>query len=230
MWSGERAPWRCRHIMEHRSTRAHAAVLRSLAQGAAGHLCTGASSPSSLPFFGVSPVLHRPHFQPPRSAPQTLTRKPASHTLYCSAHRSRAMASNRELQQRGEALAQEAREARQEAASGLGAAPTGGMGGERLAQETTVRGSLIRALHWAAAAPVRGCTAAAPLLPGRLGRLGRSRHSPLSSALSLPYCLTPLPAPRRAPAAPTPRAAASTGCWAAWARAPRRPPLAPHPT
>ncbi|KAI7842865.1 hypothetical protein COHA_003483 [Chlorella ohadii] len=43
---------------------------------------------------------------------------------------------NRQLQKRGEALAQAAREARQEAAAGL-AAQTGGFGGERLTQETT---------------------------------------------------------------------------------------------
>ncbi len=46
---------------------------------------------------------------------------------------------NRQLQERGEALAQAAREARQEAAAGL-AAQTGGFGGERLTQETTGAG------------------------------------------------------------------------------------------
>lgn len=43
---------------------------------------------------------------------------------------------NRELRQRGERLAEAAREARQEAAAGL-AGQTGGFGGERLPQETT---------------------------------------------------------------------------------------------
>lgn len=47
--------------------------------------------------------------------------------------------SNRELQQRGERLAEAAREARQEAAAGLDA-PAGGFAGERLAQETTGTG------------------------------------------------------------------------------------------
>lgn len=53
------------------------------------------------------------------------------------------MSTNRQIEERGQRLAEAAREARREAAAGLGSGagatpPTaGGYGGERLAQETT---------------------------------------------------------------------------------------------
>lgn len=85
-------------------------------------------------------------------------------------------ATNRQLQQRGERLAEAAREARQEAASDL-AAQMGGFGGESLTQETT------GAIWWLGSVLATRCLRLPPM-PSK-GRCRRRRLSGHTAAATL---------------------------------------------
>ena len=138
-------------------------------------------------------------------------------------------ATNRQLKERGERLAEAAREARQEAASDL-AAQTGGFGGERLTQETT-------GATWGMGSVL---AARCLLLPPR--SKGRRHLSAQTAAAALAVLIPandiaawhlnciPLTPLMQGPMEPTPRAAVRQACWAAWVPPPRRPPPAPSPT